>query len=245
MRYVIFGNGRVGANMAAYLRRLGHSVDIVTRNDAETHRDHCLRVVQTADIVAAAIPDGKLPAWREAWRDLLAEKTAIHFSGAAAVEGMYGYHPLYSFPATLVDAAAMEKIAFACPAAGPSFQDVFPGASNPSFVIADADRAFYHALAVLSGNLPAFTWNQTAPSFEQLSERAARDIMGVYLQSLVDRFLESPADSLTGPVARRDETTVAANLEALEKAPALRRLYEAFLDAAWPDFQRQDFTDSI
>jgi hypothetical protein len=238
MRYVIFGNGRVGTNMAAYLRQLGHDVDIATRSEAETDRDHCRRLIEGADVVAAAIPDGKLPGWRDQWRESLCDKTVIHFSGAAQIEGMHGYHPLYSFPQTLVDTAAMEKIAFACPADGRAFCDVFPGASNPSFVIADHDRAFYHALAVVSGNLSAYLWNQTAPAFEQLSGQAASDIMGVYLQSLVDRFLESPADSLTGPVARRDDETVASNLAALERAPMLRELYEAFLHAAWPNYPR-------
>ncbi|MBT8471914.1 MAG: DUF2520 domain-containing protein [Marinicaulis sp.] len=52
----------------------------------------------------------------------------------------------------------------------------------------------------------------------------------------MDRFQESPSDSLTGPVARRDAATVSSNLSALETNPELRALYETFLRVAWPDF---------
>lgn len=236
MRYVIFGSGRVGSAMAAYLTSLGEGLRLIPHAQARDEPDQCRAWIDEAEIVAAAIPDDALAAWRRYWAGAIGQKLAIHFSGAAAIENMYAYHPLYSFPKGPVAPEVMAGVPFACPANGPPFKEVFPGAGNPNFELADSDRARYHALAVLSGNLSAFLWNRTAGPFQDLSGLRAQEIMGVYLQSLIDRFLETPEDSLTGPVARRDGETVKANMAALQGEPELTAFYKAFLDAAWPDY---------
>ena len=236
MRYVIFGNGRVGGNLAAYLRYLDHTTDCVSHAMADNDISGCRERIAGADIVIAAIPDGKLALWRQTWEGALGGRLAVHLSGASAVPGMYGFHPLFSFPKSIVDLKTLETIPFACSAGAPPFAEVFPGAPNPHFTLRDEDRAKYHALAALSGNLSAFLWNQSAKPLSDLSGLPAEQIMGGYLQSLVDRFTESPTDSLTGPVARRDAGTVAANLAALDGEMQLKRLYETFLETAWPDY---------
>lgn len=234
--YVIFGAGRVGGNMARYLETLGHGVSLISHALAKSDADVCRKEVAGADIVAAAVPDDRIADWHDRWADAIRHKTAIHFSGAARVAGMFAFHPLYSFPPGEIDTAVMKTIAFACPKDGPQFTDVFPDAPNPNFQIAEEDRARYHALAVLSGNFTAYLWNETAKELAQFSGLAPETIMGGYLASVVDRFLESPTDSLTGPVARRDIQTVEANLAALANAPRLQQLYRTFIDAAWPDY---------
>ena len=235
--YVIFGAGRVGGNMAHYLEALGHDVSLISHAMAKSDGDVCRRAIAAADIVGAAVPDDHIANWRDEWADAIGNKTAIHFSGAARIAGMYAFHPLYSFPPGRVSPDVMKTIAFACPSDGADFKDVFANAPNPHFKIADEDRARYHALAVLSGNFAAYLWNETAKELAQFSGLAPETIMGGYLSSVVDRFLESPTDSLTGPVARRDMKTVEANMEALAASPKLQQLYRAFIDAAWPDYQ--------
>ena len=236
MRYVIFGAGRAGANIAAYLRHLGHEVDVILRRTAETDKGTCREIIEHADIVAAAIPDSAIAGWFEEWRDEIGDREAIHFSGATSVDGMAAYHPLYSFPRAVIAMETLEQIGFACSETGPAFQDVFPGAPNPNFVVSDDNRALYHALAVLTGNLPAYLWNRSAPDIEEFAGATTDDILSVYLQSIVDRFREAPSDSLTGPVARRDAATVASNIKALENKSELKALYETFLRAAWPEY---------
>jgi len=235
-RYAIFGAGRVGPNMARYVEHLGHRARVITKDDAINRKDACADIIKRSDIVAAAIPDGKLNAWHAEWRHSLGDRIAIHFSGAVSVNGAFGFHPLYSFPRSALNPAAMEDIAFACPRGGPMFADVFPGAANPHFEIAQGDRAHYHALAVLSGNLASYIWNEVARDIAAYSGMAPSRILQGYLRSIVDRFLETPTDSLTGPIARKDAVAVKANLKALEGEPKLSRLYEAFLEAAWPDY---------
>ena len=236
--YVIFGAGRVGRSMAGYLTHLGHAVSLVTRAEAEQNRQACEKCIEGADVVAAAIPDGKLDAWRNEWRGAVAGEIAIHFSGAINVDGMHGFHPLYSFPPTPLPPETMKEIAFACPESGPAFADVFPGAPNPHFSIAAEDRARYHALAVLSGNFASFLWNETAKEFAALADIPPETILKSYFDSLVDRFVENPEASMTGPVLRKDKLTVEKNLAALGDSPRLKQLYEAFLNAAWPDFSK-------
>ncbi len=235
-RYLIFGPGRVGTNMAHYLEHLGHIVVLVGRAEAERDQQRCMGLIKEADIIGVAIPDDKLSVWFDQWGQLVAGKCIIHFSGALTVDGMKSFHPLYSFPKSVLPVATMEKIAFACPVGGPTFSTIFPSAVNPHFEIADHDRARYHALAVLSGNLASYIWNQTAEEFSTLIEETPEEILKSYLGSIVDRFVENPTASLTGPVARRDRQTVEKNLDGLANNANLKKLYEAFLDTAWPEF---------
>lgn len=237
--YVIFGCGRVGVNMAAYLKHLGHKVSLVSRAQAQDARTECAKLIEKADIIAAAIPDDRLQSWRDEWRVEISVKFAIHFSGAVSIDGVQGFHPLFSFPKTLLSLETMKKIAFACPSGGPSFSDIFPTAPNPHFEIAEKDRARYHALAVLSGNLASYLWNETAKELAAYSGASSEKILESYLGSIVDRFVENPTASLTGPVARRDRETVNRNLASLNGDPKLKSLYEAFLAAAWPDFDAE------
>ena len=236
MRYVLFGTGRVGASMAGWLVYLGHEVKAVSHTQAAARDGACLAALASAEVVAAAIPDGAIAGWREAFKAELAGKTAIHFSGALLMEGLYSYHPLFSFPRAPLAPEAVGRIAFARQQGAPPLAAVFPGAPNPEFAVADADRAYYHALAVLSGNFAAYLWNETAKGLSGRLGLRPEDVLAPYLEGVVARFAESPYDSLTGPVARRDRASIEANLAALSPEPTLEGLYRAFLASAWPGF---------
>jgi predicted short-subunit dehydrogenase-like oxidoreductase (DUF2520 family) len=235
MRILIFGAGRVGRSMAAYAAHLGHEVDLVGRAACANDLPAIRAKVAAAGLIAAAIPDAELAQWGAEWRAWIGPGRAIHFSGAQRIDGLLSYHPLYSFPLEPLAPQKTAAIAIAREAGAPRFAEVLPGAANPEFEIAPKDRAFYHALAVLSGNFAAHLFNETARAFAQRLRLEPRDILGHYLDSVVERFRESPYDSLTGPVVRRDEATVAANLASLAGEPRLSALYKAFLASAWPD----------
>jgi len=230
MRIAIFGPGRVGASFAVFAESLGHRTTLIAR--AQTGAG---AAVDSADLVAAAIPDDLIAPWFERWRPRLAGKRAIHFSGARVIDGLPGYHPLYSFPTAPIAAAAFGAIAIAREPGAPAFADIVRGAQNPGFVVRDEDRACYHALAVVSGNFAAHLWNETAAAFASRLGPNAGEVLGAYFESIVARFRESPMASLTGPVARRDAATGAANLAALAGEPRRLALYAAFLQRAWPE----------
>jgi len=230
MRIVVFGPGRVGNSFVAFAESLGHQTTVIDRSEAGA-----VAAVAAADVIAAAIPDDSLGPWFERWREALSGKRAVHFSGARLIPGLPGYHPLYSFPTAPLPPAVFGTIAIAREQGAAPFADILPGALNPEFVVRDEDRAFYHALAVVSGNYSAHLWNQAAAAFAARIDPNAGAILGAYFDSIVARFRESPFASMTGPIARRDRTTVEANLEALDRDPSLKGLYRAFLESAWPE----------
>lgn len=231
MQIVIFGQGRVGRSFAAYAASLGFKTRLLARGeDAAAH-------VARAGLVAAAIPDDALAGWFKTWQGALQGKRAVHFSGARVIAGLPGYHPLYSFPSAPLAPLEFGRIAIAREPGAAAFAAILPGANNPEFIVRDEDRAFYHALAVVSGNFAAHLWNETATAFAARLGPDAGAIMSAYFGSVVARFGEAPLSSLTGPVARRDAATVRANLEALAGEPRLLALYRAFLASAWPDWR--------
>lgn len=236
MRLLIFGTGRVGQSIADYARHLGLDVDTVDRRAAQENQQSVRALIRKADVVAAAIPDDRLAGWFAEWGAEIAARPAIHFSGALSIAGVCGYHPLYSFPKRPLPPSVMASVAIAREAGAPLFSAIFKGAMNPEFEVKPEDRAYYHALAVLSGNLTAYLWNEAAKAMAARLQIDPEAAMGTYLAGLVDRFRESPFDSMTGPVARKDAATVRANLAALAGEPALLGLYQAFLKSAWPAF---------
>ena len=93
------------------------------------------------------------------------------------------------------------------------------------FEVADADRALYHAAAVIGGNY-----------LVTLHEVAGRllDQVGAPPEAIVPlmtRTIENGFD-LTGPIARGDWSTVEAHVAVLEeRAPELAPLYRALAEA--------------
>lgn len=234
MRLLIFGTGRVGKSMARYASHLGIETLVATRAMADGDKAPVADMIKSADVVAAAIPDDRLDVWREKFSAEIAGRPAIHFSGALTIPGVRGYHPLYSFPERPLPPDTMAGIAIAREEGAAPFSQILPGARNPEIVLRAEDRAYYHALAVLSGNFAAHIWNEAAKGFAARFGIAPETILSSYLQGVVDRFRESPFDSMTGPVARKDGLSVAANQAAIADEPRLKALYDAFLESAWP-----------
>lgn len=96
------------------------------------------------------------------------------------------------------------------------------------FEVADADRALYHAAAVIGGNY-LVTLHDVATRL--LGEVGAPPEAIVPLMA---RTIENGFD-LTGPIARGDWSTVQAHLAVLgERAPDLVPLYRALAEATRP-----------
>lgn len=238
MQHLVIGAGRVGLSMANYAAHLGCKVQIVGRRDLEERLEFVRRTAAAADVVAVAAPDDAIANVLTMLQPLPETKTVIHFAGARIVEGATSTHPLYSFPKGGATAEAVARAPFALEGAGVRFDEIYPGATNPTFVVGPEDRALYHALAVLSANFAAHIWNACAGAFADRFPDAPPDALAELLQSCVDRFREAPLDSMTGPVARRDAETIGANRAALAETPQLAGLYDAFLVSAWPEAER-------
>ncbi len=237
---LIIGQGRVGVSMAAYGRSLGLNVDVATHADVKAAGAPLAARMRAARVAAAAVPDSAIAPIFQRWRDHIdegrrADQTFVHFSGALTVDGAHSYHPLYSFPKNVLPMEIMGAIPIAVEEAAPSFDSLFTGAPNPVFTVKREDRAFYHAIAVLTGNFAAHIWNEAATALEKRLPELPPALLAPYLAGVVNRFEESPTASITGPIARRDAETAAANLKSLKGAPQLEALYSAFVQSAWPE----------
>ena len=93
------------------------------------------------------------------------------------------------------------------------------------FPVADADRALYHAAAVIGGNA-IVTLHQAATRLLAEVGAPAEAIVPLMLRTIENGF------DLTGPIARGDRPTIEAHLAALEeRAPDLVPLYRALVEA--------------
>ena len=94
------------------------------------------------------------------------------------------------------------------------------------FEVADADRALYHAAAIIGGN--------ALVTLHHAATRILRDV-GAPPEAIVPLMARTIQNGFepTGPIVRGDWRTVQAHLAALdERAPDLVPLYRALVDAA-------------
>jgi 2-dehydropantoate 2-reductase len=145
------------------------------------------------------------------------------------VEGIESYHPLMTFGPAFYDLEFYEKIYFAVPSKE-KFRARFPKLSNPVFELKAQDKAFYHALCVMSGNFPQILWRKCLSSFDKLGVPA--EAVTLYLQKNLENFSANPSQSLTGPLVRKDRQTIRSNIDALPEP--LKKLYSAFVEFYLP-----------
>ncbi len=60
----------------------------------------------------------------------------------------------------------------------------------------------------------------------------------LYVEKAVANTFANPEGALTGPLIRKDVTTVQANLDAL-KNNSYHGIYQAFLKTYWPDYPKK------
>ena len=218
----IVGNGRVAHHFHHYFTRLGLSVSTWSRNSAGPAPPETLQSCQT---VLVLIPDGEIVPFIEAWPSLQ-EKRLVHCSGRLVTSSAEGAHPLMTFGPTLYDLAVYRSIPFVLDVSGTPFATLLPGLPNPSFTIPAADRPYYHALCVIAGNFSTMLWVKL---FDELEGRFGIPASAAhpYLMRMAANLTAHADSALTGPLARGDVGTIAANLTALEGDP-YHAVYSAF-----------------
>lgn len=218
---LIVGNGRMAKHFRRYLtlKRIPH---LAWNRKRHSLADLDKKLAQ-ASRVLLLIKDSAIGDFRDRHLKNF-KKPVIAFSGALAVRGVESFHPLMTFGPKLYPLSFYEKIHFAAPSKA-AFRRAFPALRNPVFKLKAADKAFYHALCVMSGNFPHILWAECLDAFQKLGVPA--EALGIYLQKNLDNFRAAPGKSLTGPLARNDKPTMRKNIAAL---PArLKPLYKAFV----------------
>ena len=219
----IIGAGRLGGVLARALRAQGFAVHgPLGRGDG----------VPDADIAILCVPDSAIP---DAAASARRTATRIgHVSGATPLDDVdFSVHPLQTFTG-----AELPDVFHGIGAAisGRTLDDQRLAAqlartlgAGP-FEIDDAHRAGYHAAASFASNfvLTVLDAAEQLAASAGISSDEARDLFAPLLGRTVDNWQSGgAAASLTGPIARGDEVTIARQRAAVDEAdPALTSLFD-------------------
>jgi predicted short-subunit dehydrogenase-like oxidoreductase (DUF2520 family) len=242
----VVGAGRLGSALTAALREAGHPVvGPARRGDVPAGCGALLLCVPDAEIAAAAeAVAGAAPlVGHTSGATPLSALDAAERAGAA----VFGWHPLQTFAGSLADGVPAEgaipgpptlaafagagcAVAGSTPAALGFATDLARHLGMTPFEIDDAGRAAYHAAASIASNF--LVTLQAAAEQVAVGAGLAPEDARALLAPLVRRTVENHAalgaeGALTGPVARGDEATVAAQRDAVEQAaPELLALFD-------------------
>ncbi|MDP3951719.1 Rossmann-like and DUF2520 domain-containing protein [Microbacterium sp.] len=224
----IIGAGHIGSVLARALRQAGLAVSgPYGRGDA----------IPAVDIALLCVPDTAIP---EAAAAARTRATRIaHVSGATPLDDVdFSIHPLQTFTGA-ESPDIFHGIGAAIAGRSPADKNIAEQLARTlgarPFEVDDADRAGYHAAASFASNFVLTVLDAA----EQLAASAgikgeeARDLLTPLISRTVDNWQSSGATaSLTGPIARGDEGTIARQRAAVDEAdPALTSLFDELATA--------------
>lgn len=228
-RLRVVGGGRAGRSLALALGREGWEVASVIGRD-----DDPVAAGEGADLVVIATPDAAVAevAARISPRP---EPVVAHLAGSLGLDVLDGHprraalHPLVALPEPELGASRLAAGAWFAVAGDPLVQRAVADLGGRWFEVADADRATYHAAAVVASNHLVALMGQVERIAAGIGvpPEAYGDLARTTLDN-VDAL--GPAGALTGPTARADWATVARHLAAIDERE--RPAYRALADAA-------------
>ncbi len=228
LHITLVGRGRVGGALARALRRRHH-----VRLVAGQSHPH-----QPADLVLLCVPDGAVA--ETALRvsaSLTGRPVIAHCAGALGLEvfaalprrfATGSLHPLQAVPSSRTPLQAYAAVESASPKARKLLLAVARDAGLEPFLLHHADRAAYHAAAVLASNgLLALASRASALlSAAGVPPHVALRALLPLMRSALDGLELGLPKGLTGPIARGDVAVVQSHLGAL-RASQDRALYLA------------------
>jgi predicted short-subunit dehydrogenase-like oxidoreductase (DUF2520 family) len=229
----LIGPGRAGSAVALALDEAGWTVaDRLGRDDDVT------TAASGVDVVLIATPDAAIAGVAAAVAPGAA--VVVHLAGSLGLEVLEPYpverraavHPLVALPSAEIGARRLRAGATFAVAGHAVAAAIVADLGGRSFVVADEDRAAYHAAAVIASNHVVALLGQA----ERVAA-AAGVPLAAYLdlvRATVDNVADlGPAAALTGPAARGDWATIQRHLAALDRIdPDERAAYEAMVALA-------------
>ena len=184
--------------------------------------------VPGADLLVVATRDAAIePVADRLTRHTVPVPAAVHLSGltpVTALDPLMGqglatgsFHPLQTLPTPEAGAARLAG-AYVAITAGPELHDTLEAFADSlgatPFALADEAKPAYHAAAAAAANFPLAVFAMAADLFKAAD--VPWDVARPLVEAVVANSFElGPRAALTGPVARGDVGTVAAQLEAV------------------------------
>lgn len=227
--YLLIGSGAMARHISFYLASLQDpNIKISEWNrksnslkDLEYKLSHCTHVL-------LAISDTAIFDFFNTFKRFSSSQSKwIHFSGAHHFADMISVHPLMSFGPELYDLKVYEKIHFVITGVN-SLAEIFPFFRHSFTVLSPEKKSLYHSLCVLGGNLPILLWDKMNQGLKQMG--LPEDATDVYLQVVLKNYLDHREKALTGPLKRKDITTIKNNLSALQN-DSFQKIYSAFAES--------------
>lgn len=229
--FLVIGNGRWALHLKRYLQILQLPYDEWTRSSSfeeltaqlekSTHALLCI-----SDSAIAEFTQQNLKNF---------SGLVVHFSGALEFKEILGLHPLMTFGPELYTENIYRSIPFVTTSIR-TLDEILPGFSNPLFQLHADQKAYYHALCVIGGNLTGLLVQKMLAGFVELG--LPKEVGSLYLQQVLKNVLSNPAKALTGPLARKDIITIKKNLQSLSGDPFVD-VYKSFIPIAFPEMPKE------
>ena len=241
MRIVLVGPGRAGMSLAIAAAAAEHEVVAVVGRSFDSAERGARTVGAAALAVDDPIPEADLllVATRDAAIEPVAARLAqhpvpvdgaVHLSGLTPVAALDpladqgieigSFHPLQTLPTPEAGAARLAG-AFVAITADPTLRSTLEALADSlgatPFALDDDAKPLYHAAAAAAANFPLVAYSMAADLFRAAG--VSWDVARPLVEAVVSNAFElGPRGALTGPVARGDTGTVAAQLEAVASA---------------------------
>ncbi|RZI47729.1 DUF2520 domain-containing protein [Rickettsiales endosymbiont of Peranema trichophorum] len=223
--YGIIGGGKLANHLLRYFTLSNLSVRNWSR--AKSSKMELDELVKYSDVILLLIKDDDIVTFIDNM-PALRSKQLIHCSGSLITNKALCVHPFMTFGSTFYTYLEYQRIPFILEKGKKAFTELFPGLINPHYYIDEADRGFYHALCVMSGNFTTLLWSKL---FMELSHRfqIPEQVGYPYLEAICKNLITDHKAALTGPLVRNDQSTIEDNIKALSSDP-YSKVYMAFIE---------------
>jgi predicted short-subunit dehydrogenase-like oxidoreductase (DUF2520 family) len=239
MDVILLGPGRAGRALSLALRSSGHIIIGVLARNPEAAKSAASELgsqplmwdetLPTADLLVVAVRDDAIESVATQIGPRAGNVSGVvHLSGitpVAALSGFEGpmigsFHPLQTLPTAEIGAARLEGSWVAVTAEMDFFADrLFSLAGSLGmrpFELADSSKPVYHAAAAAAANYTIAALALAERLF--VAAGVPFEAASPLVSAVVDNAMSiGPAAALTGPIARGDVGTVAAQVEAVRE----------------------------
>lgn len=215
MHIVILGPGRLGRSLGELLPATGHECTLVGRGGA----------IPTCDVIWITVPDLALSSVAVG---LPPGPVALHASGATDLsvfgdrEGVGSLHPLMTFPGPEHELPTLRGVPAAIAGDPRGLETARALAADLGLapIEVQGDRRLYHAAAVLAGNGATVLLGEACRALQAAGVPAERcaALLAPLVRRSIDHAVPSPIQALTGPIARGEDSVIAAHVQALRDA---------------------------